>query len=362
MKFILAFCFFLLFHISICQNPCTQVNYNANCTTLTGGISLKNDARIVSNFSTLITVSGDITFYNNSNLSYIDMENLQTLTGSLVIQSHGSLSDVNFRSLQTIAGELDIDSNSAIVSFDFPSLVSIGNDLRITAISSLAYVYFPALSTIGDNLLIANNPALQYVQFCSLTNITKNLNFSGNPVSLCCDSLEAVTFGSFSFPNCNNSTTCSSDGIIIPSTVALSSSSTKFNLTILNKPQLNGYFNVSISQSNVLIARPAVIPFTPTDFTNLRQVSLYAVCPQNSRTTSQSGSIILTLTSLQFCPVAVTVKIPAGTPCLSNVTSSAFNGNSESNTHIKSSTCINTVNGSLLVVLLFTLILNWFTL
>jgi len=363
MKFILALCFFLLFNISICQNICTQVNYNSNCTTLTGGISLKNDVKVISNFSTLVSVNGDITFYNNNNLSYIDMENLKSLTGSLVIQSHGTLSDINFRSLQSISGELNIDSNSAMTSFDFPSLISIGDDLRITSISALAYVYFPALSTIGNNLVITSNPVLQYAQFCSLSNITKNLNISGNPVSLCCDPLIAVTFGSFNFPNCDNSSSCSSDGInISPSTVSLASSTGKFSMTIHNKPQENGYFNVTISQNNVIIARPANIQFTPTDFANLRQISLYAICPQNSHTIPQNESVIITLTSLQYCPINVPVNIFSGVSCLSNITSSTFNGNSQSNTHVKSSTCINTVNSSLLIVLLITFILNWLTL
>jgi len=363
MKFILALCFFLLFNISICQNTCTQVNYNTNCTTLTGGISLKNDSRVIANFSSLISVNGDINFYNNNNLSYIDMENLESLVGSLVIQSHGSLSDINFRSLQSLTGELNIDSNGAMTSFDFPSLISIGDDLRITSISALAYVYFPALSTIGNNLVISNNPILQYVQFCSLSNITKNLNISGNPVSLCCDPLIAVTFGSFDFPNCDNSSSCTSDGInISPSIVSLASSTGKFNMTMHNKPQENGYFNVSISQNNIIIARPANIQFTPTDFNNLRQISVFAVCPKNSYTIPQNESAVISLTSLQYCTIKVPVNIFSGVSCLSNITSSTFNGNSQSNTHVKSSTCINTVNSSILIVLLIAFILNWLTL
>jgi len=363
MKFILAFCFFLLFNFSICQNTCTQGNYTANCTVLTGGISLKNAVQVISNFSSLVSVNGDITYYNNNNLSYIDMANLQTLVGSLVIQSHGSLTDINFKSLQSIAGELDIDSNSAMASFDFPSLVSIGDGLIITSISSLAYVYFPALTNIGNSLLIANNPILQYVQFCSLTNVTKNLNITNTPLSLCCAPLMAATLGSFTFPNCDNSSSCSSDGIAIsPSIVSLASSTGKFSITIHNKPQLNGYFNVSISQNNILIARPSSIPFTPTTYSNSIPVSVFAICPLNSHTIPQNESVIVTLTSLQYCPITVPVNIFSGVSCLSNITSSTFNGNSQSNTHVKSSTCINTVNSSILVVLLIAFILNWLTL
>jgi PKD repeat protein len=146
-----------------------------NLTTATGRISFSGATNLVAvefpnlettGPNTVIPLSSDVSFSNNTSLITVSMPKLKKIEGSLSFTGNNVLETVNLSNLETVYQFMSIRSNSALTSLAICNLKEI----------------LPGNVGFDPSYTISDNPVLNYDSTC-LTNTVIVLNFT-NTITL----------------------------------------------------------------------------------------------------------------------------------------------------------------------------------
>ncbi|RKP29745.1 hypothetical protein METBISCDRAFT_10171, partial [Metschnikowia bicuspidata] len=222
-------------------NPCSMsttltaasaVSQLNSCTTLDGQITIKGNEVAALDLGQVRTIKGDVTVFNSSSITSINLNALANVTGSLLLSALTTLNNVqfvlltsgnklSFVSLPSLAslnlgsglanitsltlsdtalgsidklllfesiGVLNVNNNKNITSIDLSDLKTVNTGLTLSFNSAQATINLPNLVSAG-NLTIQNVASLD---------ISK-LKFVNDSFVLGYNSFKSVTFDSFSF-------------------------------------------------------------------------------------------------------------------------------------------------------------------
>ena len=130
-----------------------------------------------------------IQLYENHNLTFFDLSQLETAKGSIIVTNNLSLPEFDFPMVTTIGlepddeslgGNLYVTGNDILTHFDVPKLTEIGDFLEVNSNLVLPSMTYPLMGKIGKGLRILNNPKLDTWDVSSLTSIGTNLRIEYN--------------------------------------------------------------------------------------------------------------------------------------------------------------------------------------
>ena len=107
-----------------------------------------------------ITISGNTTFYNCSQLQSVSLPNLVTISSSYTFAACSQLQSVSLPNLVTISGGSTFEGCSQLQSVSLPNLVTISNTYTFTSCTQLQSVSLPNLVTISDKYTFSSCPNL----------------------------------------------------------------------------------------------------------------------------------------------------------------------------------------------------------
>lgn len=152
-------------------------NLNA-CATLEGTIEITGDEIAALDLSSVKSVAADLTIFNSSSITSVNLEALTNVTGSIEFDALTQLNSINFAEL-TSAEELSFISLPSLVTLNLNSGLANVSSLTLsdTAISSIDSLL--NFQTVGY-LNVNNNKNISSIDLSTLETVSEGLTLSFN--------------------------------------------------------------------------------------------------------------------------------------------------------------------------------------
>lgn len=236
------------------DNPALVTLNFSSLTTITGNLTLNSNA-LTGMFQMLAldSVGGNVEFINNTGATWFDISGCTTIGGYCTISDNGAgvLEVVGLSTLVSCGGTLSIENNPGLTLIDVTALTTVGGNLIISNDSALPGISLFALETVTGEITMTGNPLLPIIELPLLATC-------GGMVVVGNEALEAISCPSLTeiFTLCTISTNTALETISFPQIIAIDATFTLSSNTLLDSV---GILTLEVCGDIVVEGNPALL-------------------------------------------------------------------------------------------------------